>query len=268
MAISSQASPGLFTSNNIEAKGVDTVWKPCISFPKIEVTRDGRLRSWHSSWGRYVEKTPRRDKDGYEIISTRKPNGRTTSARVHRLVAEAYIPNPENKPVINHINGIKDDNRVENLEWATVAENTQHGYDRLGNLSAQSKPVILIIDEKPFSSYQSITRMSELIGVDRNRYKELENDSNGYFRFIEGHEDGLHIPHNKEVWKGGFRINTRGQYFLCEGVYYDKLSDIMKKYNRDKSTIYRWLDEGHPQGISIEVIRCEDFLRNTKHKNW
>src|SRR5690625_7891615 len=116
MAISSQASPGLFTSNNIEAKGVDTVWKPCISFRKIEVTRDGRLRSWHSSWGRYVEKTPRRDKDGYEIISTRKPNGRTTSARVDRLVAEDYIHKHENKTVINHINENKDENIEKNLE--------------------------------------------------------------------------------------------------------------------------------------------------------
>ncbi|MBU0963112.1 MAG: HNH endonuclease [Nanoarchaeota archaeon] len=59
---------------------------------------------------------------------------------IHRLIAEAFIPNPKNLKFINHKNGIKDDNRIENLEWVTSSENMQHAFDN--NLCNLRKKVL------------------------------------------------------------------------------------------------------------------------------
>lgn len=72
---------------------------------------------------------------GYKYVNLTK-NGKSKNYYVHRLIAMEFINNPYNKPFINHKNGIKDDNRIENIEWCTTSENEKHSYDMLGKTVA------------------------------------------------------------------------------------------------------------------------------------
>lgn len=83
---------------------------------RVKNSRGRVLKFYMSGWG-------------YYIIDLYKNGKRTRRAYVHKLVLEAFKPNPKNKEIGNHINGIKTDNRLINLAWATASENIKHAYE-------------------------------------------------------------------------------------------------------------------------------------------
>ena len=94
-------------------------------FDDYYISKDGRLVKLYKN-GNIKFINPRLDAYGYMRVSITDINGKRKDRKMHRLMAQTFIPNPENKPEVNHINGDKTDYRLENLEWCTRSENAKH----------------------------------------------------------------------------------------------------------------------------------------------
>lgn len=105
-------------------------------------------------------------RDGYCFCILYNKQKEKKSLNIHRVVAENFIPNPENKREVNHINGIKTDNRLENLDWVTPSENIQHSI-KSGRWDNRLVPVIQKTKTgETINRFRSIAEASRLTKVE------------------------------------------------------------------------------------------------------
>ena len=110
----------------------EEIWRPIVGYEGLyEVSSYGRVRSLdryvnNNSFRKGKVLSPGKDTIGYLFVVL-SCNGKCKTIRVHRLVAQAFIPNPDNLPEINHINEDKTDNRVDNLEFCNRKYNINYG---------------------------------------------------------------------------------------------------------------------------------------------
>ena len=171
---------------------MNEIWKDIEGYEGIyQVSNFGVVKSL----GRYVENsgtinglyhvkekflipTANKKRHDYFTIMLCK-NGKQKRVRLNRLVAQAFIPNPDNKPEVNHIDGEKSNNRADNLEWVTSKENKEHAW--ANNLcSAEHRKAPIKCNETGIC-YESVASASKLIPCDRR----------GIFRVLKGEKKSI-----------------------------------------------------------------------------
>lgn len=171
---------------------------PIKDFPRYYITDTGDVYSrisdkYHNKTSRIKKLSKNQFKTGYLYINIK--NHKKT---IHRLVAETFIPNPENKPEVNHIDGNPANNRVENLEWVTKSENELHKFRILnkGHYLAKnhwlSKSVQQIKNGKIIATFGSTREAEQKTGIKNTNIcsccnkKPHYNSAGGYqWRYAE-----------------------------------------------------------------------------------
>lgn len=139
------------------------------------------------------------DTVGYYQCNLRDSNGKKYYKRVHRLVANTFIPNPENLPQVNHKDGNKLNNNINNLEWCTNSDNTQHGYDnKLYRYKSRCHTVNVYTKNGKFlKTYKSIRSMCEDLHLNRKtitmilKGEKITNNYDYLFEYVEESEETI-----------------------------------------------------------------------------
>ena len=152
------------------------VWKDVVGYEqRYQVSNLGRVYS------KITKKILKQNlhTNGYFTIATKigGRKGKPVCFKVHRLVAQAFIPNIENKPYVNHIDGIKTNNNVSNLEWCTAKENTDHAIKN-GMLDHSKRSIVKVLNEDqisfikerytPFCREFGSRSLAKMFGVDKS----------------------------------------------------------------------------------------------------
>ena len=168
-------------NNVIEHTLKQEEWKPIPGYEGLyDISNYGRVKSYQlDSNGKIL--SPGKDGSGYLFVILCK-DGKTKLRRMHRLVAEAFIPNPNNFPQVNHMDECKENNYFGNLEWCTHKYNLSYGTRTRRMAEKISKPVVQLDKKGNFiSEFESLTEASKITGIDDGSICSCCNHKPGHY---------------------------------------------------------------------------------------
>lgn len=219
----------------------EEIWKPIVGFEEYEVSNKGRVLSRKQKLDGVLLKQ-QTNLVGYKYVTLRDKKYNPHLALVHRLVAEAFIPNPFKKPTVNHIDEDKGNNIVSNLEWATYIEQKNHG--------SQKRPDVCpsMIDNEGRQSRRLISTRAYL-----RKCKYIIDDLN----MIAYYDDNTHRSKKFEEEKRFYN------YKPYNGEKFDRLPFITRPQKAIEVisddgtiTVYKNISQAaNSLGVSISLIK-------------
>jgi hypothetical protein len=233
-------------------------WKQPEGLSKYRVSNKGRVKSFFfSEEGRILKQVE--DNNGYLRISLTNDNRERKTYKVHRLVGKAFIPNPYNKPEINHIDCNKKNNKVENLEWVTSKENMRHAYNEgllytpQGIEKENSIPIVISNKLRDIASYGTKVSMvndlnldketiNSCIGTDKKFFDELSIREVSREKYNDYKDLGkLNLPNKNLLY-----AYSRPIMFIKDGIlksFYSSISETARAFNSGRQYIYNRLNK-------------------------
>lgn len=165
------------------------IWKDIKGYEGLyQASNLGRVKSFHTNFNSKGYLKPRLSKDGYYSVTLYK-NGKSKQFKVHRLVAEAFVPNSDNLPQVNHKDENKLNNNVDNLEWCTAKYNINYGEGakiRMKKIKSKlSKPVHCIDTDEIYESAIEAERQTGIQHISEVCSGKRESAGGMWWEYLE-----------------------------------------------------------------------------------
>ncbi len=236
------------------------IWLPITDFESYEISNYGRIRNIKTN---KPQKSFLNDK-GYLKVAIINNDGIKRKFRVHRLVGLMFIPNPENKPQINHKNGIKTDNHVDNLEWATGEENIEHAlrsdFIKSKKRKLTKEDVFSILENKNNLTKRELANqfnvsICTIRNIQRGKiYKSITKDYYGVINIYRP----IYQPKPKHTTNPLRKLSYEEYVFIIDNKNVISQNKLAKQFNVSKRTIY---------SIRNNHLYKDYYLKYTEEKN-